>query len=142
MSIKGCPDCQGTGWLYMGHQKKYWCSEPSSSDGPEAFSPWEPCWCSLGEIVEGPPVFWNDSERVNQVFIYPYEDLEKAVSDYLNDIELSPEQIRLLKFYIAQWLMKDPQPPWKWLDRLSTCCDLKSLRDYIEWLKAGLIKPL
>jgi hypothetical protein len=141
MAIEGCPNCQGTGWVYRGFQKKYWYLEPCLSSDSQTFTPWELCWCSLGVIVTGPPIFWKDRERVNQVLLYPHEDLEKAVSDFLNQKELSSEQIRILKFYVAQWIMKDPQPPCGWLERLARCSDSKSLRDYVESLKKELIRP-
>lgn len=141
MSINGCPNCNGTGWLPRGYKNRNWYLEPHVSKGPPPAEHWESCWCNRGKVAEGQPAFWKDRERVQQVFFCSYEDLEKTVSNFLKHIEPHPEQIKLLKFYIAQWVSKDPQPPLGWLEKLARCNDWKSLNEYTAWLEAHLITP-
>jgi len=141
MSIRGCPSCQGTGWLPRGYKDKNWRPELGVLEGPPHANQWELCWCNQGTIVKGPPAFWKDKKMAQQVFLCSYEDLEEAVSNFLEHIEPSPKQMKLLKFCIAQWVTKDPQPPWGWLERLAGCIDWESLNDYARWLESQLITP-
>ncbi|MBC8511568.1 MAG: hypothetical protein H8D32_01115 [Dehalococcoidia bacterium] len=127
MSIKTCPNCKGIGWL------------PGSEE--LAAPQWERCWCSYGRIAKGLPTFWKDKQKIEQVFFCSYEDLEKAVSNFLNHIEPDPDQIKFLKFYVAQWVIEDPQPPLGWLERLAECADWRSLNDFTRWLEAHEIMP-
>jgi hypothetical protein len=131
MTIEGCPSCKGGGWLPKGCKG----SRQSGRVGESL----ELCWCNQGRIVEGPPAFWKD--RNSWPVFFRYQELEKAVSNFLNHIEPDPEQIKLLKFYLAQWLTKEPQPPLGWLERLAGCTDGKALNAYTTWLEAYLITP-
>jgi len=142
MSIKGCPDCNGTGWLPKEGKDKNWHPEPHVPEGLPPSVQWESCWCNYGKVTEEQPAFWKDRERVQEVFSCSYEDLEKAVSNFLKHIEPYPEQIKLLKFYIAQWVTKDPQPPLGWLEKLARSNDWKSLKEYVAWLATHVITPL
>ena len=141
MSIKDCPNCNGTGWLPKGYKDKSWHPALHIPGRPPPAEQWEPCWCNYGKVAEGQPAFWKDRERVQQVFFCSHEDLEKAVSNFLKQIEPHPEQVKLLKFYIAQWVTQYPQPPLGWLEKLAKCNDWKSLNEYTAWLEAQLITP-
>ena len=141
MSIKDCSNCNGAGWLPKGYKDANWHPAPHVPEGLPPAELWEPCWCSFGKIAEGQPAFWKDKERVRQVFFCSHEDLEQAVSSFLNRTEPHPQQVKLLKFYIAQWVSKDFQPPTEWLEKLARCNDWKSLNDYTTWLEGKLIAP-
>ena len=87
MSIKDCPNCNGTGWLPKGYKDKSWHPALHIPGRPPPAEQWEPCWCNYGKVAEGQPAFWKDRERVQQVFFCSHEDLEKAVSNFLKQIE-------------------------------------------------------
>lgn len=143
MSIKSCPNCIGLGWFPGGNRGKCGSSALHTlEDLPPGFPElWERCWCNYGIIGSGQPAFWKDRERVQQVFFNPYEDIEKAVLSFLKSDESDQEHLKILKFYIAQWVVKDPYPPPEWLDRLSETTDWLSLKKYVAWLGEHLIIP-
>lgn len=141
MSIKDCPSCNGIGWLARGYKDKNRYPKTHVLEGQPPTEQRERCWCDYGKVAEEQPAFWKDMESVEQVFLCPYEDLEEAILGFLKHIEPQPEQIRLLKFYIAQWVTKDAQPPLRWLEKLARYNDWKSLNEYTAWLEEELITP-
>ena len=140
MSISSCRNCTGSGWLPKDRSVKPQCIvENLPQNIPRC---WERCWCDYGLIDSGWPAYWKDRDKVEQVFFNPFEDLERAVLNFLMNAGTDPEQLKILKFYIAQWVDKDPYPPSNWLERLSKVNSRLSLKQYVAWLKEQLIIPL
>lgn len=139
MSIRSCFSCIGSGWYPRGSQGKY--ERPRSGLPPISPELWERCWCDYGVIPPGQPAYWKVQERIEEIYSGPYEELEKAVSSFLISGWSDPEHLKILKFYIAQWVVKDPHPPLEWMEKLSEVDNWPSLRQYAAWLEEHMIKP-
>ena len=141
MSISGCYNCIGSGWFPRGNYRSSGVKQAGENWPPGIPEPWERCWCDYGVVGFGHPAYWKDRDSVQRTFYHPYEDLESAVSSFLAGEGSDPEKIKIVKFYIAQWVMKDPFPPPDWMEKLAKTSDWQSLKEFTAWLEEHLIAP-
>ncbi len=153
MPIPNCPTCEGSGQEAI--------VEDSSHVSASMVVGYRSCWCSYPESLE----YRAATSRANLFGVIWWMDtpsshpLRPAVSTLFAEERLEPQELRLLKWYVGQWVSviqdkvlkgfqgrtatieKYEQGMEGWLERLAAVKTKQELLDYVHWLLKRGIDP-